>query len=107
MIQAVTDAGLISEEVGARLSAESAHSQTCGAVHAAEKIVHEFMSMHEDAEKIEEQAVAVINQLKSDVENWKQSAKTPGDCEQFEQSSSCRDTTPVVLDLLLQQMNRH
>ncbi|MDZ4837163.1 MAG: hypothetical protein SGJ27_25540 [Candidatus Melainabacteria bacterium] len=107
MVQAVTDAGLMSEDVAGQPNLEAEHGSTCGAIKAAEMIIRSFMHEHHDVQKAEELSNAAFGQIRSDLECWRQSVNVPASCKHFDQADACRDMTPIVLDLLLQQIMRH
>ncbi len=109
LVQAVADAGLISEDSLSKLKEENAQVGQCGSLHAAKKIIDAYMSErhHEDSARVF--AEVSFNELKSQVEAWQKNGK-PGhgpECVEYQKSFSCRDTAPIVLDLLLQKILRH
>lgn len=106
MIQAVSDAGLISEDFAESLYSELQHGN-CGALQAAEKIIDAYMRERHDGDSAKSLSAAAFKQIEADVELWKESSKLVSDCNQCEETRSCRDMTPIVLDLLLQQIMRH
>ncbi len=110
MIQAVTDAGLLPDDVASSLKTGTESgagcASACGSLTAAEKIIHAFMCQRLGAKGAQEASDAALKQLMADVESWKRISRFPAGCE-LERKESCRNLTPVVLDLLLQQIMRH
>lgn len=121
MIQAVSDAGLMSEDFVEGFKSELQTGGNCKALQAAEKIIAAYMSERHDSQTAQKLSAAAFNQLTADVQRWKQSSQIVGDCNHCEEGSNncedgcnncekskaCRDMTPIVLDLLLQQIMRH
>jgi hypothetical protein len=104
LVQAVTDAGLLSDQSVGGLTAME-HQGSCGSLQAAEAIIRLYMSERHSDPKAEMLSNETIKQLKTDVDAWQTSTKA-GDCNSIA-TNPCRDVTPVVLDLLLQHVNRH
>ena len=110
MIQAVTDAGLLPDDVASSLKTGTESgagcASACGSLTAAEKIIQAFMRQRHGAQGAQEATDAALKQLTADVESWKRISRFP-EGVQLEQNESCRNLTPVVLDFLLQQIMRH
>ncbi len=109
LVQAVADAGLISEDSLAELKDENQHIGQCGSLQAARKIIQAYMSERHHEDSASAFAEAAFNELKSQVDAWQKSGN-PGygpECAEYQTYFPCRDTAPIVLDLLLQKIMRH
>jgi hypothetical protein len=104
LINAVVDAGLIPEESLKTVSGENCQRDSCQSVCAAKHIIRAYMTERHQPPEASRLARSAFSSLKSDLKGWQLKRK---ETQPSISLNSCREHTPVILDLLLQQLMRH
>jgi len=104
LVNAIVDAGLISEDSLKTVSGEACCKGRCQSVSAAKGIIEAYMIERHQPPEASRLARSAYKHLKTDWKGWLTRREETLSAQQI---AECRENAPVVLDLLLQQLMKH
>ena len=101
---AIVDAGLLPQDLMSRAVRDWICDGSCQSERTAERILKLYMEMHHKPVEAKRRARAALAHFKADLDGWKRFRENT---KTYSDHNKCRESAPVVLDLLLQQLQKH